>query len=740
MSADFGPTLLTWLERNRPETYRSILDGDRAGRARFSGHGSAIAQMYNHSIAPLDNLRDRRTQAIWGLADFEHRFGRKSEGMWLAETAVDVPTLEILAELGVKFTILAPHQARAFRPVGEEVWQNAAGHLDPKQAYLCRLSSNRSIAVFFYDGPVAKDVAFGPLLDDGRVFAARLQAALGDGSDRPLLESIAVDGETFGHHHRFGDMALAACLHEIEASPIRLTVYGEYLERFPPSFEVSINENTSWSCSHGIERWRANCGCSSGSHPGWNQKWRAPLRSSMDWLRDQLAVLFEKEAARLVRDPWQARDDYITVILDRSPESVERFVQGHASRELSKEETTRLLKLLELQRFAMLQYSSDGWFFDDISELTSVQVLRCSARAIQLARETTGQDFEPEFKGRLAAAQSNLPDSGDGAKIYASQVEPVVIDLARAAAHFAMASLFRPSGSVARLGRFTATEQERRLTEVGSQKLAFGKMRVASQVTQQEDVLAFAVLHFGGQHLSAWVSPHADDAALKEAGDKAAASFLWGDVAEVIRAIEHFFGNGGYTFGHVLRDGQRRILARVLNEAVARIEPLLVDGLERCYSSARAMREVGMSPSSTLAVPLSVMLNTAFRRQLEQPVLDLNRLALFAKEFRPGIIEPDRDVLGPTASKTIERLVAELTKDNGLGARGDLLDCAVGLFDVLDGLKLPLDLWQSQNLFLSLVASVYPELRRSAESGDKEAKDRAGRFERLAKYLNLKVG
>jgi len=742
ISADFGPTLLSWLERSQPEIHRAIVEDDRASRARFSGHGAAIAQMYNHSIAPLDNLRDRRTQALWGLADFEHRFGRKSEGMWLPETAVDIPTLDILSEFGVKFVVLAPHQARAFRSLGETAWQDAQGRLDPKSAYLCRLPSGRSLAAFFYDGIVAKDVAFGPLLDDGRVLAGRLKAALGGGSERPVLEHIAVDGETFGHHHRFGDMALASCLHEIENSPAHLTVYGEFLERFPPDTEVAINENTSWSCVHGIERWRADCGCNSGSHPDWNQKWRAPLRTAMDWLRDQLDAVYEREAARLVRDPWQARDDYIAVILDRSSAGIERFVAGHAVQALSKDETTRLLKLLELERFAMLMYSSDGWFFDDISELTTIQVLKCAARAIQLCREVGGQDCEPEYVTRLASAVSNVPEQADGARIYASQVKPAAVDMPRIAAHFAMASLFiqKPSDRkpMTRLGRFSAAEVERRQTEVGSQKLAFGKLRVASATTAEQSLLAYTVLHFGGHHLSAWVCPCNDDAALASTGDKASAAFLWGDVAEVIRVIEAHFGPKGYTFGHVLRDGQRGILSRVINEAVAWLEPMLEDGLDRCYSSARAMREVNMNPARAVAIPLASMLNTAFRRQLEHSALDLGRLELLAREFRPGVLEPNRDELAPAASLTIERLLAALAK-NAAGAGGEPLSQAARLFDVLDGLGLPLDLWKSQNRFFPLVASVYPELRRQAESGDRQAKESLSRFERLSAYLGFRI-
>jgi alpha-amylase/alpha-mannosidase (GH57 family) len=746
ISADFGPTLLGWLERNRPEAYHAILDGDRASRTRFSGHGSAIAQMYNHTIAPLDSLRDRRTQAIWGLADFEHRFGRKSEGMWLPETAVDIPTLDILAELGVKFTILAPHQARAFRPISEEAWQDAAGRLDPKTAYLCRLPSGRSIAVFFYDGPVARDVAFGPLLTDGRTMAARLRSALDSKSDRPQLENVAVDGETFGHHHQFGDMALASCLREVETSPVRLTVYGEYLERFPPSHEVTIKENTAWSCSHGIARWRADCGDNTGSHPGWNQAWRTPLRAAMDWLRDRLAPIYEQETARLVRDAWQTRDDYITVVMDRSPGNVERFVADHAARTLEKDETVRLLKLLELQRFAMLQYSSDGWFFDDISELTTVQVLRCAARTIQLCRETVGQDLEAEFSSRLKAARSNLPEYGDGAKVYASLVLPAVIDLPRAGAHFAMSSIFSPSRSEFRLGCFAAKVEERRPTEVGSQKLTLGRVHVTSEVTREEELFTFAVLNFGGHRLSAWMNNRIDDAERADVDEKAAAAFLWGDVAEVIRVVERSFGTHGYTFGDILRDGQRRILTRIIDETVEWLEPLLEEGLERCYPSALAMREVGMKPPNSLAIPLSAMLNTSFRLRLERDSIDLDRLRALSLEFRPGVVEPDRDAVAPAASLSIEKLIQALaTADwlsanaKGQGKTDELLDRAVGLFDILAPLKLPLDLWQSQNLFFPLVAAAHLELLRRAESGDKEAATRAARFKRLAEYLNIRV-
>ena len=377
ISFNVGPTLLSWMEEKEPETYRQILEADRDSRERFSGHGSAMAQVYNHLIMPLANERDRHTQVLWGIADFEARFGRKPEGMWLAEAAVDVMSLEILAEHGIVFTVLAPHQAKRLRRVGAKEWSDAApGGIDPTRGYWARLPSGRSLAVFFYDGPISRAIAFERLLDKGESRVNRLMGGFSDGRDWPQLVHVATDGETYGHHHRYGDMALAYALSQIEsAGKARLTNYGEYLERCPPTHEVEIVENSSWSCAHGIERWRSDCGCNTGARPGWNQAWRAPLRDALDWLRDTAAPLYEQAAAEFFTDPWSARNEYIFVLLDRSPDRVEEFLARVRKRELTNAERTAALKLLELQRQALLMYTSCGWFFADISGIETVQVM-----------------------------------------------------------------------------------------------------------------------------------------------------------------------------------------------------------------------------------------------------------------------------------------------------------------------------------------------------------------------------
>ena len=378
ISFNFGPTLLSWMEHSAPETYQAILEADKQSIDWRSGHGNALAQVYNHIIMPLASTRDRRTQILWGIRDFEYRFRRPPEGMWLAETAVDNETLDLLAEYGIKFTILAPRQAWRVRKIGTGKWKDVSGsRIDPSRAYLCRLPSGRTINLFFYDGPISQAVAFENLLKKGEDFAHRLLSGFSDQRTWPQLVHIATDGETYGHHQRFGDMALAYALNHIEGNGIaRITNYGEYLEKHPPTHEVQIFENSSWSCVHGIERWRDDCGCNSGGHPGWNQAWRKPLREALDWLRERLSFIYENAASEYLKDPWEARDRYIGVILDRSKENVEKFFQAHSAKPLSHDEKILVLKLLEMQRHAMLMYTSCGWFFDELSGLETVQVIQ----------------------------------------------------------------------------------------------------------------------------------------------------------------------------------------------------------------------------------------------------------------------------------------------------------------------------------------------------------------------------
>jgi alpha-amylase/alpha-mannosidase (GH57 family) len=422
ISFNVGPTLLAWLAAAEPWTYRAMIAADRASADRFGGHGSAMAQPWVHAIQPLADERDRRTLVRWGCIDFASRFGRPPEGMWLPETAVDTATLEVLAAEGIAFTVLAPWQAAEVRSPGGD-WV-VASPVDTTRAYRCPLPSGASITAYFYDGALSAGIAFQDWLDDGVGLAERMLAGLHPPDGGPVADGrlvhVATDGESYGHHHRFGDMALASVLEHLEqAHPTgtRLTNYGEHLASFPPDWEARIADDTAWSCSHGIERWRADCGCHIGGAPGWNQAWRAPLRAALDWLRDELAGVFEVHGGQVLDDPWEARDGYAAVLADPSPARQVDFLTAHGGAD-----PHRAFGLLEMQRHLLEAFESSAWFYDDAAGIETVFALRHAARAIELARDTAGVDVEPDFLDRLAAVRSNDPDEGDGRRIWAGHV------------------------------------------------------------------------------------------------------------------------------------------------------------------------------------------------------------------------------------------------------------------------------------------------------------------------------
>jgi len=450
MSFDFGPTLLAWLERQAPDVYRQVLEGDRLSVRLQGGHGNAIAHAYNHLILPLANYRDKRTQIAWGLRDFELRFGRRSESLWLAETAVNRETIRLLIEFGVRYIILSPHQALRARPLDRAAWADArGGRIEPTRPYRFFLKDSRRhrlpdryIDIFFYDGALAAEVSFQHLLRSAPAFAERI-ARVGGGA--PLV-SVATDGEVYGHHEPFGDMCFSYLVRrEAPARGFRIANYGRCLDLHPPSWEVDLDfgeqdEGTAWSCAHGVGRWERDCGCSTGAQPGWNQKWRTPLRRGLDMARDRLVECFLEQVSPLVQDPWATRDDYIEVLLDASPEAREAFLARHARRALDEAERVRLWSLLESQRYAMYMYTSCGWFFADVSGIETVQNLAYAARAIELASPWSNVDVEEALLEYLAEARSNVPEQGTGADVYRRCVEAQRVTAAQVAGDVALAS------------------------------------------------------------------------------------------------------------------------------------------------------------------------------------------------------------------------------------------------------------------------------------------------------------
>ncbi|HLF18000.1 MAG TPA: DUF3536 domain-containing protein [Candidatus Omnitrophota bacterium] len=429
MSFNFGPTLLTWLKEKGAYSYEAILQADQISRIRFQGHGSALAQGYNHMIMPLANERDKHTQVIWGIKDFEHRFKRKPEGMWLPETAVDVATLEVLVQHGILFTVLAPAQAAKIRKQGQRVWEEVGQYasVETKRVYKCPLPSGKSIALFFYDGSMATHVAFGGYINSATRFIHGIQREIERPFDEPTVIHCAVDGETYGHHHKRGQLVLKKVFdHFDQSDEAQLINYGSFLERHPPTFEVEIIENTAWSCDSGLNRWSKDDRHSYDTHTRKVHKWRGTLRESLNWLRDQLIDVYETQMCQFCDDPWKARDEYITLLLNLSDNNVDKFIRdivgaGHA---LPLQDKTKILKLLEMQKFAMFMFTSCGWFFEDVSRIETIQILRYAARAIELAREITGISFLEDFVSRLEAAQSKDPALVNGRVIFERLIQP----------------------------------------------------------------------------------------------------------------------------------------------------------------------------------------------------------------------------------------------------------------------------------------------------------------------------
>jgi len=735
ISFNFGPTLLSWMEENAPSFYAAILEADRASAERFGGHGSAIAQVYNHMILPLATRADKETQVAWGIRDFEHRFGRKPEGMWLAETAVDVETLEVLAEAGIRFTVLAPHQAGRVRAMNAEQWDDVGGaRIDPTMAYVQRLPSGREINLFFYDGPISRAVAFEGLLSNGLTFAERLMTGFSGERDRAQLMHIATDGETYGHHHKYGDMALAYALHHIESNNLaRLTNYGEFLEKFPPTHEVEIIENTSWSCAHGVERWRSDCGCNSGGHAGWNQQWRAPLRAALDWLRDTLAPKYDEAAGELLLDPARTRKDYIDVVLDRSPENVSAFFARHARHALSAEERIRALRLLEMQRHAMLMYTSCGWFFDELSGIETVQVIFYAGRAIQIAQRLFGDHLEEQFLERLAEAKSNLPENGDARQIYERWVKPAAVNLLKVGAHYAISLLFSGHPEETPTYCYSVARMDFRRLESGRARLAVGRVLITSRITEDTQFLTFGALHLGDNNVAVGVRPAGDDEAYQKFAREAREVFGRADLAGTMRLLDRHFPGQTYSLKSLFRDEQRRIVDIILQSVLHEAEGAYRQIYEMHAPLMRFLNDLSLPMPKVLTMSAEFVANAALRRQFSSPDPDLDRIRAVLDAARADRIALDGPGLGYAFKKNLDRLFAALLEaptDLGLLNRIDTLVA------MARSLPFEVSLWRVQNMFHQLLRNVYPAMR---EMQEEEAQAWRTKFEQLGERLSFQM-
>jgi alpha-amylase/alpha-mannosidase (GH57 family) len=728
ISFNFGPTLLSWLEQREPATYGAILDADRISRERFGGHGPAIAQAYNHMILPLANERDKRTQVRWGIHDFERHFQRKPEGMWLPETACDVASLEALAAEGIAFTILEPRQAARWRSIGSQEWISG-GAIDPTKPYRCNLPSGRSMVIFFYNGPISRAVAFENLLARGEDLAHRLLAAFSDSANRPQLVNIATDGETYGHHHRHGDMALAYALDYIQERKLgRIANYGQFLAENPPADEVEIVPATSWSCGHGVARWERDCGCNVSAPPGWNQRWRAPLRQSLDWLRDQCAAIFEEQGRRLLADPWQARDDYVEVILDRSDENVERFIKNHS---IDAGAMNQILELLEMQRNAMLMYTSCGWFFNDISGIETVQVLQYAGRVIQLAEKISGRTIELEFIQRVANARSNIPHHGDARQIYEREVKPKRLDLRRAAAHYAVLSLFDNFSSEERIYCYRVRQEDFETYRAGRAKMAIGSIKVMSLITREEAAFEFTVLHLGETELTGGVRTASGGEPYEVMKRALSEDMRSNGISSVIRVLDDYFSEPPLSIRALFRDEQRRILNLLCDATLNEAESAFRQLHERYDPLMRFHAALGVPLPGVLRTAAEFDVNMQLRRLLDQEEMPLAEIDVLLRESREEGVALDETTL-MALKRAVERTATEFAAKPEDFERLERWEAIVSL---MREAQVKVDLRKPQNEYYRMRKIIRPVVAANAGNGSPTAGRWLQHFDALGEKL-----
>jgi len=701
LSFNFGPTLLSWLEEHDVEVYQRILTADRLSAERLEGHGNAIAQVYNHVILPLANERDKYTQIRWGIADFQHRFGRFPEGMWLAETAIDAATVKALVDCGIRFVILAPSQAQRIRPLGQTEWIDVSqGQIDPSRPYRC-FTPDRSgyLDIFFFDGPISRDLGFGDIVYSTQSLAERIRLAIRpDRKGEPYLINCATDGETFGHHKRSVERTLAyAFCEEFPRRGWQVGNYGHFLSHHPPTWEVQLKPVTAWSCAHGVGRWSRDCGC--GAVPGWHQRWRQPLREALNWLRDQLAEIYETEAKAYLRDPWLARDRYIEVILDR--ERCEAFLQEHQSHRLTAEDRVQVLRLLEMQRYGQLMFTSCGWFFEELSRPEGVQILRYAARAIELAAAVADVDLEEEFLGRLSKAPSNLDLYRDGKGVYWALVRPALISPQRLVAQHALLSLC--NGMPRAPGYMLEPVDQERLA-IGGSTLLVGRVKLAFPNTGEEHDLIYALLHLGGWDFQCGVKPFTG----RRSYEQLKATLLSGSRSRIqlVLTLQELFGPETFDLNALIEEDRQQMLRWLTQDTSDRLAQLYRQTYLENYGVLMAFRADGLPIPEELLAAAQITLNQRLLSSLRAMEVEggkqdhLLELRAIAREAEQLGCQLRREEAARVLDRLLQRGMWHLAHDFEPESFGEQLHNLEEWLKLADDLRLPINLDRLQELYL----------------------------------------
>ena len=713
ISYNFGPTLLSWMEEFAPLAYERVIKADINSRRAHNGHGNAIAQVYNHMIMPLANERDKQTQVKWGIKDFEYRFGRKPEGIWLAETACDDDTLRVLVENGIKFTILSPYQAQKIRKEGEKTWQDVSwGNIDPARSYRYYIKSapGKYIDLFFYDGAISRSVAFDELLTDGNKFVNRLKDGISDLRNYPQLVNIATDGESYGHHTKFGDMALAYAMKlRVKDAGFTVTNYAEYLEKYRSDWEVEIKPVSSWSCSHGVGRWSDDCGCSTGGHPGWNQKWRKPLRQALDFLRDEMTALYHKQGKKYFKDPQEARENYISVIMDRSDISVKNYQEEYFLEDLTDEQKVKAMELLEIQRQAMLMYTSCGWFFSEISGIETVQIMKYAARVMQLAKSFMRKDLETPFLEILKEAKSNIPEFGTGKDVYEKFVKPSIVTSKQIVSLWAISSLYTDIEDEENVYCYKINKHSYKSVTKGNSKLVIGHIEVESKVTLEKSSMIFALLQFSGGDFHCAIKEYSDD--FETIQKELVRTYLVSPLTEIIRTIDNYFGKEYFTLKDIFIEERRKILQTMLKGKLQ----IFANTYESMYDEGKGsiyqMQTLGLDIPKEFKISAQYVLTKQFNdlfvesrgfldADIIQQASDLNFEAK-----RIGI-EIDKEPTSKIFSKKIAQNINRLSYALDL----QQVDATLDLLDCIAKLEIKVDIAEAQSYYFSKIVANMEEI------------------------------
>ncbi len=746
ISFNFGPTLLSWMELYSPYSYERIIKADVESAARNNGHGNAIAQVYNHIIMPLANKQDKYTQIIWGIRDFQYRFGRKPEGMWLAETACDDATMEALIDCGIKFTILSPFQAKSVRKLNsDDNWSDVSwGNIDPARAYRYFVKSDRKkyIDLFFYDGSISKSVAFDELLTDGNKFISRLKDGISNQRDYNQLVHIATDGESYGHHTKFGDMALSYILKvRAEDEGFEVTNYANYLESEGVNYEVDIKDVSSWSCSHGVGRWCDDCGCSTGGGYGWNQKWRKPLRQALDYLRDELIEIYKQYGSLYLKDVWAARNDYIDVILDRCKNKIKTFFAKHQKYELEQSDIVKAIKLLEMQRQALLMYTSCGWFFSEISGIETTQIMKYAARAMQLAGYFSDKDIETNFLNILSQAQSNIPGFGSGKDVYEKFVKPSIVSIKQIAALWAISSMHTNFEDITSLYCYNIKKHYSKYVSGGEGAFSTGRIEIESKITLEKSDFFFAAIQFPEGDFHCAIKKYDDTENIIDTAKRLCNIYLNNPVTEIIRALDHIFGNEYYTLKDILIEDRSRILLSSLKGKINKFSNTYREVYNEGKSFILQLINLGIN------VPLEYKLaaqytltgdfNEIFKNSIDimddeiiQKAIDISNEAQALK------IEIDKTPTSEIFSKQIQKSIYNFMKNFEIHR----LEKILKMFECASKLDLKIDISEAQNMYFNKIYTKFTKLVDTIsqnESDINELRDYLFSLLILGEYLNI---